>query len=77
MVRHTAPGAQDANGERAARVGAVLPDDRRAHPPAINRMAQNQKHGWSMSCFTKTPMTPGREHARRPPLQVIADCGVP
>ncbi len=67
MVRNTAPGAQDANGECAARVGALLPDDRRAHPPAINRMAQNQKHARSKSCLPKQQCpTPGREHARRP-----------
>jgi len=68
MVRNTAPGAQDANGECAAPVGAVLPDDRRAHPPAIGRMAQNQKHSRSMSCLPKDQrLTPGREHARRLP----------
>ena len=75
MVRNTAPGTQDANGGCAARVGAVLPDDRRAHPPAIDRMAENQKHGRSTSYLPNYHCpTPGREHARRP--FPSGDCGL-
>jgi hypothetical protein len=58
---------EDAAGEQAAPMGTVLSDDRRAHPPAIDRMAQHQKHGRSISCLPRHQCpTPGREHARPP-----------
>jgi hypothetical protein len=53
MVWIDAARSKDVAGEQGTRVGALLPDNRRAHPPAINRMAQNQKHSWSVWCLPK------------------------
>ena len=49
MVRINAARPKDAAGEQAETLGAVLPDDRGAHYPAIDRMAPNEEYRQSMS----------------------------
>lgn len=41
-------------------MGGLLPDDRSAHHPAVNRMGQDQNNGRAMSCLPKHQcVTPG------------------
>jgi hypothetical protein len=59
VVRINAACAKDVAGDKAVLVGAVLPHDRGAHHPAVNRMAQDQNHRGYVA-VTQTPMRNSR-----------------